>query len=81
MIISDYRDVEEEEFIKKLDEAIKKEYEEKRMLAIEFAEYCGKTYMKSYNCWIPLYSNQTIKDNWRTTEQLFEQFIKEKYEN
>jgi len=56
------------------------EFAEKELesLACEFAEYCGKSHTKAHGLWLPLYSNQTIREDWRTTEQLFKQFIKQR---
>lgn len=65
-------DLEEEEYIEKLNDEIKNRYEEKRILAIEFAEYYFRQQFDNAN---------DFENELPSTEQPFEQFIKEKYEN
>lgn len=45
-------------------------------IMIEFAEWCGAFFVKANGCWFVNYTDQRDKANWRTTEQLLEQFIK-----
>lgn len=65
-------DIEEQQFIESLKEEYRKREFEKKQLAIEFAEYCVKYALDNINL-----SYWRIK----SIEQLFEQFIKEKYGN
>ena len=46
-------------------------------LMMEFSEWCADGFVKANeNMWFVNYTDQRDKANWRTTEQLLEQFLK-----
>ena len=40
----------------------------------DFVEWVGNNYTKLHGCWCPLYSNQSLEESWRTTEQIYEKY-------
>lgn len=39
--------------------------------ALQFAEWIGEHYIKLHGCWVHRYVDQTNKDNWKDTGELF----------
>lgn len=46
--------------------------------ALKFAEFTGLYYVRLHKVWVHRYANQSEKENWRTTEQVYEEYLENK---
>jgi len=42
---------------------------------LQFAEWIGTNYVRLHGCWVHRYADQTNKDNWKDTGELFEYWM------
>jgi hypothetical protein len=43
----------------------------------KFTEWLGETYIRLNQVWVHRYSSQLHKENWKTTEELYELYLKQ----
>lgn len=43
----------------------------------KFTEWLGETYIRLNQVWVHRYSSQIHKENWKTTEELYELYLKQ----
>ncbi len=51
---------------------------ELKQIALEFAEWCGESYIRLHFVWTGKYSDQRDKSKWVETSELFDKFMAER---